>query len=173
MLKTSALDNAGWLPQELHPPAASTVPSGSTVAVAPNLASFIDPVVLHLPVAGSYSSALASELPPSAADPPVTRTSPSGSSAATASCLAVLIEPVAFQAFVAGLYSWAAAVPPPVTSTWPSASSVAVTEPPCETADGPVLVQVALAGLYTSAGVVTPKPVTSTLPLGSGVAVRP
>src|SRR5262249_58917336 len=105
--------------------------------------------------------------------PPVTRTSPWASSAAAGSCLAAFIEPVAVHAFVAGLYNWAAAVPPPATSTWPLRNSVAVTKPPCETAGGPVLVQVALAGWYTSAGGVPPKPGTRTLPPRSRPAGPP
>ena len=47
------------LPEPLQPPpATSTWPSGSRMAVWPDLATFIAPVAAQVPAAGSYSSAL-------------------------------------------------------------------------------------------------------------------
>src|SRR5690242_9280911 len=87
-------------------------------------------VLAHVPVAGSYSSALASamKLPDR---PPVTSTLPSGSWAAAGSERAACSEPVAENERVAGLYSSALARLPPVTvgppaiSTLPPGSRVA------------------------------------------------
>ena len=88
-------------------------------------------VFAQVPVAGLYSSALASEMKLSDR-PPVTRTLPSGSRAAAGSERAVCNEPVAENERVAGLYSSALArvlpvtVWPPAISTLPPGSRVAV-----------------------------------------------
>src|SRR5206468_2134282 len=61
------------------PPATSTLPEGSSVAVCKERAARTLPVVLQLPVAGSYSAALLKSLP---LTPPATSTLPEGSSVA-------------------------------------------------------------------------------------------
>src|SRR5439155_17402898 len=63
----------------LNPPATSTLPEGSSVAVCKYRAVLRLPVLLQLPVAGSYSSALLKQLP---LYPPATSTLPEGSSVA-------------------------------------------------------------------------------------------
>ena len=91
---------------EFRPPATSTLPLGSNVAVAPLRALFSEPVALHVPVAESYSSALdRSPLP----YPPATSTLPLGSNVAVAPLRALFSEPVAFHVPVAGSYSSALA----------------------------------------------------------------
>ena len=62
-------------PARQHPPATSTVPFGSNVAVASVRATDMLPVGAQVPVAGSYSAAVA--LPP-----PATSTLPSASNVA-------------------------------------------------------------------------------------------
>src|SRR5207245_85872 len=65
------------------PPARSTLPVGSSVAVCPWRAVCILPVAAHRPVDGSYSSALAQGTQsPLVALPPATRTWPEGKSVA-------------------------------------------------------------------------------------------
>jgi hypothetical protein len=61
------------------PPATSTLPLGSNVAVWAKRALVRLPVALHIPLAGSYSSALVRELP---LYPPATSTLPLGSNVA-------------------------------------------------------------------------------------------
>src|SRR6516164_7582377 len=97
----TALDRALWSPPAGQPRGGRTEPWVRSGAVPPKRAAFIEPVLAHFPVAGSYSSAFGSGLP-AVVSPPATRTSPSGSRVAVASCRAVFIEPVAFQTFVAG-----------------------------------------------------------------------
>ncbi len=121
------------------PPATSTWPSGSRVAVCPDLATVIAPVADQVPVAGSYSSAFVTCLRP--CTPPATSTFPSGSSVAVALLTASGIFPVGENVRVAGLYSSAFVVPPAAISTCPSCSSVAVC-PDCATPSAPVATKV-------------------------------
>ena len=85
----------------------------------------------QVPLAGSYSSALAKALP-SLSDPPATSTIPLDSKVAVCRERAVLRPPVPVQAPLAGSYSSALAEalkllsPPPATSTIPPGSKVAV-----------------------------------------------
>ncbi len=67
----------------------------------------MEPVALQVPVAGSYSSAVARE--PVAENPPVTSTLPLGSSVAVWPERAVAMEPAALQVPVAGSYTSAVA----------------------------------------------------------------
>src|SRR5215471_2712167 len=170
------------------PPAISTWPLFSKVALCPALAPTMLPVGVNFPVAGLYSSALARRLK-FASSPPAMSTWPLGSRVADGSSVPATPErpwcmlPVTDQVPVAGLYSSAldrAKVPdwelPPATSTWPFCSSVAV-----ELRRGvfiwPVTAQVPVAGLYSSgvgsAGAPPPElsPVSSTWPFCSSVAL--
>src|SRR5690348_9084404 len=81
-------------------------------------------VVVQLPVAGLYSSALASG--PTEAEPPATSTWPLASRVALAALWGVCMLPVSVQVPVTGLYSSALVLSPPTTSTWPLCSRVAV-----------------------------------------------
>jgi len=67
-----------------------------------------EPVAAQVPVAGSYSSALAAAAPP-LPKPPATRTLPEKSGVAVWKLRAVASEPVAAQVPVAGSYSSALA----------------------------------------------------------------
>src|SRR5258707_3700659 len=86
------------------------------------------PVALHVPVAGSYSSALLRKLTP--LNPPATSTLPLGNNVAVCARRAVLRLLVALQVPVAGSYSSALAssppLNPPATSTLPLGNNVAV-----------------------------------------------
>ncbi len=171
--------------QLLKPPAASTWPFGNRVAVKDSRPYFIDPVAVHVPVAGLYSSALAralSKLPASQPyawplqPPPATSTWPSDSRVAVCPDRATFIAPVAAQVPAAGSYSSALVTcskpcTPPATSTFPSGSRVAVAS---RTASGIFAAgaKVRVAGLYSSAFVVPPAAI-STCPLCSSVAVCP
>src|SRR5215469_5764737 len=89
------------------------------------------PVVVHVPTAGSYNSALLKEVVP--LSPPATSTLPDGSCVAVCSSRAMARPPVAVQLPVAGSYSSALVkalliLEPPATSTLPEGSSVAVWE---------------------------------------------
>ena len=64
----------------LNPPATSTLPLGSNVAVCKSRAALRPPVAVQLPVAGSYSSALVKR--PLRFSPPATSTLPLGSNVA-------------------------------------------------------------------------------------------
>jgi hypothetical protein len=64
----------------LIPPATSTLPAGSNVAVCKTRPATRLPVTVHLPVAGSYSSALLKNNMP--LYPPATSTLPEGSNVA-------------------------------------------------------------------------------------------
>jgi hypothetical protein len=69
----------------LAPAATSTLPEGSKVAVWKDRATPMLPVLLQLPVAGSYNSALLKLGPPvvcSVGVPPATSTLPEGNSVA-------------------------------------------------------------------------------------------
>ena len=105
-----------------QPPATSTRPLGRSVAVSLARAVCIEPVAVHVPVAGSYSSALATGRPVTSPPtiPPATSTLPSWSSVAAAPVTAKGMCPVAENVRVAGLYSSAVAVPrrPPAPSRW-------------------------------------------------------
>jgi hypothetical protein len=81
------------------------------------------PVDVHVPLAGSYSSALARVAPPSL--PPATSTFPLGSRVAEWSWRAARGDPVAAQVPLAGSYSSALRLPPPATRTQPLGNSVA------------------------------------------------
>ena len=86
----------------------STFPLGSNVAVWTNLAVVMLPVAVNVPVAGSYSSALA-RVAAAVSPPPVMSTFPLGSNVAVWSYLAVVMLPVAVNVPVAGSYSSALA----------------------------------------------------------------
>src|SRR5215472_13691910 len=116
-LNNSALEYSNWLqqkPPSLRPPATSTSPLFSSVALCCSRAPCIDPVFAHVPVAGSYNSALrraASKLPASQPypeplqPPPATSTWPPRSRVAVWPDRATFIAPVAAQLPVAGSYS--------------------------------------------------------------------
>src|SRR5215469_116746 len=121
------------------------------------------PVTDQVPVAGLYSSALASgKLPPP--EPPAASTWPFCSSAVAASVRGVFIWPVTVQAPVAGLYSsglGSSGAPPPelapLTSTWPFCSSVALPSV-CAACMLPVAVNVPEAAADAGAAAARPTP---------------
>src|SRR5262249_4194195 len=92
-LYSSALASGVQQPGGLEPPTTRTSPLGSRVALCPTRAMVIEPVTLHVPVLGSYTSALAMG-PQDAPLPPATRTRPSGSSVAVCLYRAVCMLPV-------------------------------------------------------------------------------
>ncbi|KFA93702.1 hypothetical protein Q664_08055 [Archangium violaceum Cb vi76] len=112
----------------------STWPEGRSVAVCFSRAVASRPVGLHVPVVGSYTSAL--EKGPLGLEPPVTSTRPEGRSVAVCFSRAVASRPVGLHVPVAGSYTSALergpmgpeplGPEPPVTSTWPESNSVAV-----------------------------------------------
>src|SRR5260370_13628785 len=117
------------------PPAISTLPFGSSVAVAPPRAVFITGVeagAANVLVTGSYSSVLLRA--PAIATPPAISTLPLGSSVAVAFSRAAFITGVeagAANVLVTGSYSSVllrgTELPaPPASITLPSGSSVAV-----------------------------------------------
>src|ERR1041385_6201137 len=123
------------------PPAMTTSPEGSTVAVWLTRAVAILPVLENALVAGSYNSAVANALVRLHPDihtilPPAMRTRPSLSSDAVWSTRAVDMFPALFNDPVVGSYNSALdwfALPlviskekPPAISTLPSFSNVAV-----------------------------------------------
>jgi hypothetical protein len=160
-----------------------TLPLGRIVNVAPWRAVFIEPVVVHNPVSGSYISAEERVTEPSTiVPPPATRTFPFGRRVAKVKWRAVPIEPVSDHNPVAGSYNSAEertpAFPvPPAMRTLPSGRSVAVCQErvvPIE----PVAVHVPVAGSYNSAEDREPVPVLSvappamrSVPFGRSVAV--
>src|SRR3954452_5084555 len=91
-----------------RPPATSTLPPASKVAVWKARAVISDPVVLQVPVAGSYSSVLATRvfdpLPPATSTFPLV-----GSRVAVWASRAVLQYPVTRQVPAAGWYNAAPA----------------------------------------------------------------
>src|SRR5438874_1279570 len=111
------------------PPATSTLPEGSSVAVGAKRAVPMLPVAVHVPVAGSYSSALLKERK-GVVKATSTSIWPLGSSVAVGPLREVRWLPVAAHVPVAGSYSSALLkeVPlyPPATSTLPLGSNVAV-----------------------------------------------
>src|SRR5512142_570665 len=76
------------------PPATSTLPLVRRVAECRKRSSPVLPVSVHLPVAGSYSSALDDGLPPTCSSPPTTSTFPSASSVAVCCQRALFSLPV-------------------------------------------------------------------------------
>ena len=92
--------------RESSPPATSTWPEGSSVAVWRLRPVLSGPVDVHFPVAWSYSS-LAARGPPGQqlGDPPAISTWPEGSSVAVWSERAVPRSPVEVHRPVAGSYS--------------------------------------------------------------------
>src|SRR5579859_6336592 len=120
----------------------------------------MEAVVVHVPVAGLYSSAVAYGPPPlvkpPSLNPPVTRTWPLGSRVAVCCSRGACIEPVTDHVPVAGLYSSASLrseqksssqlLNPPATSTCPSGSRVAVARSR-PSVMLPVALQVPVAGL--------------------------
>src|SRR5436190_1554657 len=140
------------------------------------------PVAVHIPVAGSYSSALANW--PWWFSPPATNTCPFGSNVAVCSKRGVVMLPVAVHTPVAGSYSSALAkslllFPPPATSTCPFGSNVAVWSQRALRRLS-VSVHVLVVGSYNSEGPQRPvepaplqaaPPATNTSPFGSNVAV--
>src|SRR5215469_5507441 len=78
------------------PPATSTSPPVSSVAVWFVRALAISPVIVHLAVAGSYNSALATIVPLELM-PPATRTRPFGSSVAVCPLRGIFRVPVFVQ----------------------------------------------------------------------------
>src|SRR5450756_138269 len=143
----SAAEASGGLRLALllpEPPATSTLPSGSSVAVWNMRGVGMLPVAVQDPLFGSYSSAEASGgLPPPVSPPgtllltvpPATSTLPSVSSVAVWNWRGVTMLPVTVQDPLFGSYSSAeartpcgslVAWTPPATSTLPPDSSVAV-----------------------------------------------
>src|SRR6266550_1814719 len=122
------------------------------------------PVAVHVPLAGSYSSALLKTRP---LFPPATSTLPLGRSVAVCWARAVPRLPVAVHVPVAGSYSSALlkAGPlfPPATSTLPVGSSVAVcqeravTRPPVGTQLGLIAEQRVTITHENSSAVVLPR----------------
>jgi hypothetical protein len=116
------------------PPATSTLPLASSVAVWYVRPVASGPAGVQVSVAGSYSSALASQAEPEGGMPypAAARTLPLGSSVAVWLCRAVASAAAGVQVLFAGSYSSALArgpLPrPPATSTFPLASSVDVCE---------------------------------------------
>src|SRR5207249_10757112 len=110
---------------------AATLPQPSLPGVTVSLSRAVPrlPVAVHVPLAGSYSSALL-KTPSQSLNPPATSTLPLGSSVAVCRSRAVPRLPVAVHVPLAGSYSSALlkAGPwfPPATSTLPLGSSVAV-----------------------------------------------
>src|SRR3989442_1786815 len=94
------------------PPATSTLPFESSVAVWLSRAPAMVPVVDQVPEAGSYNSAPAKDPPPDAVSPPVTSTLPLDSNVAVWPMRRIDIEPVYDHMLVAGSYSWALASNP-------------------------------------------------------------
>src|SRR5215472_547116 len=165
----------------LSPPATSTVPSGSSVAVAYALRWVMG--VFRVQNVLDQDSVL-ERLPPWSSpahcpvQPPASRTEPSGSRAAVAPSRPTPSEfLVRLQLPVAGSYisEVVRATPsaprllPPATRTLPSGSNVAVGLS-WKTFRDPVAVQRFVAGLYNSAAVVRP-PAASTSPSCSRVTV--
>src|SRR5207249_6593235 len=100
------------------PPATSTLPFGSSTAVAPDLDTNMLPVLLHVPVAGSYNSAVASVWSGGLISPPATSTLPFGSNTAMCARRAPIRFAVGAHVPVNGLYSSADANVPP-EEEWP------------------------------------------------------
>src|SRR5919202_3273900 len=89
-----------------RPPATRTLPLASSVALAPRRAVIMLPVAVHVPVLGSYSSALERvQVGSQGPKPPATKTFPLGSSVAVCSTRAVLMLAVAVHMPVLGSYS--------------------------------------------------------------------
>lgn len=100
-ISVAGLYNSALFPPSEPPPTSRTFPLGSSDELPKNR-ELRFPVKLHVPVPGSYSSAL---LPwPTTSSPAVTRTFPLGSSVA-APCRAVLRLLVLLHVLVAGSYS--------------------------------------------------------------------
>src|SRR5262249_30649174 len=89
----------------LQPPATTTLPFWSSVAVCRERPVLRLAVALHVPVFGSYSSAVLREEPP-----PTTNTFPSGSNVAVLPLPALLRLPVKLQTPVDGSYNSAVSV---------------------------------------------------------------
>ena len=113
----------------LAPPAMSTFPLSSNVAVCAHLATVMLPAVVNVPAVGSYSSASA------CISAPAIRTFPFGSKVAVWERLAAVMLPVTVNVPAPGSKSSALArVPssplappsPPTTSTFPLGNKVAV-----------------------------------------------
>src|ERR1043166_8709727 len=124
----------------------------------------------HVPVAGSYNSAL---LPG-----PLTRTLPLGRSIAVSPPPAKLRSPVLVQVPVVGSYSSAlfeghkpkqSSSRPPASNTLPLRSSPAVKKLKLDGSALPVMLQEPVAGSYCSA--LSPS-TTMTLPFGSSIGVE-
>src|SRR5438874_1626239 len=140
------------------------------------------PVTVHIPVAGSYSSALAKTS--LLLSPPATSTCPFGSNVAVCMRRSVVMLRVAVHTPVAGSYSSALAKSlllfrPPATSTCPFGSNVAVWSQRALRRLS-VSVHVLVVGSYNSEGPQRPvepaplqaaPPATNTSPFGSNVAV--
>ena len=99
------------------PPATSTLPLFSRVAVCCSRAVARLPVVLKVPATGSYSSVVA--VSPALAAPPVTSTLPLFSRVAVCNDRATCMLPVAVNVLVPGLYNWAVASGLPLLSVPP------------------------------------------------------
>src|SRR5205807_523710 len=121
--------------KSMKPPATRTLPLDSSVAVCSARAVSRLPVPVHVPVAGSYSSALlrAKQLCGGGPQlkPPATRTLPFGSKVAVCPSRSVLRSAVRFHVPAAGSYSSALLKDlllslPPATRTLPLGSSVEV-----------------------------------------------
>jgi hypothetical protein len=147
------------VPQRFKPPAVNTRPSERSVRKPPALmsskvhirGSCMLPVRVQVPVAGSKTSAEASEAKGLTPKPPATSTRPSRSRTAARASRATFMSPVRVHAPVEGSKISAALrtlpqrSPPPATSTLPSARRTA-TALLRFTLRLPVRVQAAVAG---------------------------
>ena len=96
-------------PVEFPPPATSTCPFASSVALWLQCGVVMRPVVVHCPVAGLNSSAVAKQLLLTLGPPPAPNTSPFGSGVAVANTRATDMLPVGFHLLLAALKSSALA----------------------------------------------------------------
>src|SRR6266545_2920435 len=127
---TSALDNEVYCAASGAPPVTSSLPLNSRVVVWFSRAIASEPVTVHVPVAGSYSSAVDNAEPVLRLWPPATSTFPLGSNVAVCVVRNVVNAPLAVQVPVAGLYSSelvrrTVPLKPPTTRTVPLGSNVA------------------------------------------------
>src|SRR5438046_1040867 len=157
---------------KLSPPATSTCPSGSNVAVCRKRGVAMLPVAVHIPVAGSYSSPL------------VPRHGRFCSHVRVSLTPAMVMLPVSAPTPVAASYTAPAKQPslmlsPPATSTCPFGSNVAVWSQRA-LRRLPVSLHVLVVGSYSSEGPQRPvepaplqaaPPATNTSPFGSNLAV--
>src|SRR6266540_515333 len=126
---TSALDNEVYCAASGAPPVTSSLPLNSRVVVWFSRAIASEPIAVHVPAAGSYSSQVVVE-PEALTWPPAASTFPLDSNVAVCVVRNVVNAPLAVQVPVAGLYSSelvrrTVPLKPPTTRTVPLGSNVA------------------------------------------------